>query len=118
EPAAAPLASATPPEAARPAPAPTPVTTPPAASPAGLPPIVAQAPPRYPPQAQRRRIEGLVEVEFTVRADGSVAAARVLRSEPEGVFDREALGAIQRWRFEATGREVVGRRVFDFRLGG
>ena len=31
---------------------------------------------------------------------------------------KRALGAIQRWRFEATGREVVGRRVFDFRLGG
>ncbi len=92
--------------------------TPPTPATAALPPVLAQVAARYPPQAQRRRIEGLVEVEFTVRADGSVADARILRSEPAGVFDREALGAIQRWRFEATGREVVGRRVFDFRLGG
>jgi periplasmic protein TonB len=82
-----------------------------------LPPIVAQYSPRYPPQAQRRRLEGLVEVEFTVRADGSVGEVRVLRSEPQGVFDREAIGAMQRWRFQATGREITARRVFDFKLG-
>lgn len=82
-----------------------------------LPPIIAQFPPRYPPQAQRRRLEGMVEVEFTVRADGSVGDVRVLRSEPQGVFDREAIGAMQRWRFQASGQEITARRVFDFKLG-
>jgi len=82
-----------------------------------LPPIVNQVAPRYPAQAQRRRLEGMVEVEFTIAANGSVSSVRVLRSEPAGVFDREAIGAMQRWRFEPTGRDMVGRRVFDFKLG-
>lgn len=83
---------------------------------AALPPILAQFAPRYPAQAQRRRLEGSVEVEFTVAGNGSVSEVRVLRSEPPGVFDREAIGAMQRWRFAATGWPVVGRRVFDFKL--
>lgn len=91
---------------------PTPVT-----APAALPPILAQFAPRYPAQAQRRRLEGVVEVEFTVASNGSVSGVRVVRSEPAGVFDREAVGAMQRWRFQGTGQAVVGRRVFDFKLG-
>lgn len=102
-------------------PAPDFVALPPPAAPAPigssvLPPILAQFAPRYPTQAQRRRLEGLVEVEFTVAGNGSVSDVRVLRSEPPGVFDREAIGAMQRWRFEGTGQDVVGRRVFDFKL--
>lgn len=87
------------------------------AAPAELPPILAQFAPRYPTQAQRRRLEGLVEVEFTVAGNGSVSKVRVVRSEPPGVFDREAVGAMQRWRFEGAGQAVVGRRVFHFKMG-
>lgn len=112
----------TPPEQVAPPSAPA-VSSPPApqAAPVAasivMPAILAQVAPRYPAQAQRRRLEGLVEVEFTVAANGSVSDVRVVRSEPPGVFDREAIGAMQRWRFEGTGQAVVGRRVFDFKLG-
>lgn len=114
------LAESASPAAANP-PQPEPVALPPAApaqvAQSALPPILAQVAPRYPAQAQRRRLEGLVEVEFTVAENGSVSDVRVLRSEPPGVFDREAVGAMQRWRFQGTGQAVVGRRVFDFKLG-
>jgi protein TonB len=106
-----------PPPSAPPAIIPAAMQPAPVSAPATLPPILAQVAPRYPTQAQRRRLEGLVEVEFTVAGNGSVSDVRVLRSEPPGVFDREAIGAMQRWRFQGTGQVVVGRRVFDFKLG-
>lgn len=98
-----------------------PASTPPAprsapSPPAGLPAVVSTAQPRYPVMAQRRKLEGRVDLEFTVRPDGSVTDVRVLSSEPEGVFDREAVAAMQRWRFAPAATESRGRRAFDFKL--
>jgi protein TonB len=74
--------------------------------------------PRYPPMAFRRKVEGYVEVQFTVLADGSVSDVSVVRSEPRAMFDREAISAMQKWKFQAVpGAEpVTGRRVFDFKM--
>jgi protein TonB len=40
-----------------------------------------------------------VELEFTIAIDGSVRDIRVVRSEPEGVFDRAATKALAKWRY-------------------
>ncbi|MEZ5500983.1 MAG: energy transducer TonB [Steroidobacteraceae bacterium] len=61
--------------------------------------------PNYPEAARGRGIEGWVEVEFSVMPDGSVADARVLNSEPDGTFDRAALTAVSRWRYEPVMRD-------------
>lgn len=108
----------TPPAAAPPEPEPEPVAAPAPRRPAGLPNVVSQVQPRYPPQAFRRKLEGFVEVEFTVLADGSVTDVNVVRSEPRNTFDREAISAMQKWRFEPLpGAEPTrGRRVFDFKM--
>jgi protein TonB len=72
---------------------------------------------RYPPQAQRRGIEGRVELEFTIGVDGNVSEVVIVRSEPEGIFDREALGAMQRWRFAPPAAPMRAKRVLEFKLG-
>ncbi len=109
------------PVVAAPAPAPVapaPAPPPPAAAPAPVTPTVISAvQPRYPPVALRRRIEGMVEVGFTIMPDGSVSNVRVLSSRPGSTFDREAINAMERWRFTPTGQQVESRRVFDFKLG-
>jgi len=56
--------------------------------------------PRYPRKAARRNIEGSVTVSFTITKDGRVRDARVLKATPEGVFDKEALKAILKWKFK------------------
>lgn len=56
-------------------------------------------PPVYPPKALMDGIQGWVEVEFTVLADGSTADVRVVEAEPRRVFDASAIAAAQRWRF-------------------
>ncbi|MEN5059609.1 energy transducer TonB [Luteimonas sp. TWI1416] len=107
------------PTPARPAPAPTPATeappaeTPPAPAPVQLRPLSTPAP-RYPPDALRAGISGEVQVEFTVGVDGSVSSARIVRADPPRAFDREALSAVRRWRFEPVPAPVTTRRTIGF----
>ena len=57
--------------------------------------------PIYPDRAASRGTEGWVKVEFIIKADGTVADAVVVKSEPEGTFDDAALAAISQWEFKA-----------------
>lgn len=109
-------------EAQRPAPAPqqaAPASTPAAPAPQrtvsnDLRPISTPGP-NYPRDAQRRRRAGTVEVEFTVGTDGSVTSSRVVNASPPRIFDREALQAVDRWRFQPVGSPVTTRRTFNFK---
>ena len=74
--------------------------------------------PRYPPEALRSGTAGEVLVEITVGTDGSVTNARVLRAIPVRVFDREAMNATKRWRFEPVSAPVTTRRTLAFNPGG
>jgi protein TonB len=78
--------------------------------------------PQYPRQAARDGIEGSVKLEITVNPDGSVREARVLESNPRGVFDAAAVTAVLRWRFKprvVDGQPVAQKGVqeLDFNLG-
>ncbi len=56
--------------------------------------------PVYTPEAMRAHIQGTVVVECVVQPDGTVGAARVVKSL-DSVYglDEEALKAVRRWRF-------------------
>ncbi len=71
--------------------------------------------PRFPAEALRSGQSGSVTVEFTVSPDGSVGAARVVNADPPRVFDREALNAVRKWRFEPVGSPVTTRRTMQFK---
>jgi protein TonB len=87
-----------------------------AAAPAALRAVSTPAP-DYPPDALREGRSGEVQVEFTVGADGAVTSARVVRSNPPRVFDRAALNAVRRWRFQPVGAPVTTRRTIAFNPG-
>ena len=89
----------------------------PAAAANNLRPVSTPAP-RYPPEALRAGTSGDVLVEITVGTDGSVTNARVLRATPARVFDREALNAVKRWKFEPVSAPVTTRRTLAFAPGG
>ena len=62
---------------------------------------IVRVEPVYPQRALDRGIEGWVDVEFTVTEVGSVSAPRILRSSHAGgIFNRAALRAIERWKYE------------------
>ncbi len=71
--------------------------------------------PKYPADAQRAAQSGEVLVEFTVGTDGSVTAARVVRANPPRTFDREAVAAVKRWRFQPVASPVTTRRTIGFK---
>ena len=56
--------------------------------------------PRYPDEAQRRRIGGAVMLEALIGPDGKVKDVRVIRSTPP--FDEAAMDAVRQWEFEPT----------------
>jgi protein TonB len=55
--------------------------------------------PDYPIQARQKRIEGWVDVQFTVGIDGSVRNPIVLAAEPRTIFDRAAIQAVKGWKY-------------------
>ena len=55
--------------------------------------------PEYPPQAKQRRIEGFVDIEFTIGPAGTVQNPKVIAARPTSVFERSALRAVRRWRY-------------------
>lgn len=87
--------------------------TPARATASNLRPISTPAP-RYPPDAMRAGRAGEVLLELTIGTDGTVSNARVLKSEPVRVFDREALNAVRRWKYEPVDNPVVIRRTVAF----
>jgi len=78
--------------------------------------LLRDAAPRYPLAARNRRIEGSVQVAFTIQPDGSVGDVRTISAQPEGLFEQAALAAASRWQFEATPRRVTTTRTLTFRL--
>ena len=73
---------------------------------------VALPPPTYPKAALEQGISGKVILIVDVAADGSVAAAKVERADPAGVFDASALESVKKWRFTPAtkdGKPVASR---------
>jgi len=66
-------------------------------------------PPQYPSIAISRNIEGFAVVGFSVSEAGEVYDAYIIESEPQGVFERSALKAIQKFKYQA--RKVSGKPV-------
>lgn len=71
--------------------------------------------PVYPPKLLQQRIEGYVEVEFDVTAEGATARARVIAAMPRGAFEAASVAAIRRWRFDPGSARRETRR-FEYRL--
>lgn len=79
--------------------------------------------PQYPRDAARARINGWVQLEVLVNADGSVRSAKVLEAQPKGLFEATAVAAVLRWRFKpkvVNGTPVAqrGSQRIDFNIRG
>jgi TonB family protein len=54
----------------------------------------------YPAEAERKNIEGWVEMSYVVGTDGKVGKIEVLKSSPAGIFEKAAEKAIARARYK------------------
>ena len=85
-----------------------------------LKPIVTVTP-KYPDQAVLKRIEGFVDIEFTVDVNGSVKNVRVVQAEPENIFNQAAKQAILKYKFlpqrvDKIAVEQVATQRIQFKL--
>jgi protein TonB len=77
--------------------------------------------PEYPERALSQKISGSVTVEFTVSTSGEPIDISVISAEPAGTFDRAAISAVKRWRYEPlmidnVPQEVPARTTIRFNL--
>ncbi|MBP6011691.1 MAG: energy transducer TonB [Alphaproteobacteria bacterium] len=78
---------------------------------------ISQPPPIYPQAAYEADVEGFVTVEVVLRPDGTVLNATVLKAEPPGWgFEEAALGAVRKWRYMSSGREVRFETIVEFKI--
>lgn len=78
--------------------------------------LVKQVPPEYPRGAERRSLEGTVDLGFEVDADGKIAKVEVLGASMPGVFDSAAIKALEQWKFEKNS-PGAGEVTIAFKLG-
>lgn len=77
--------------------------------------LVKQVPPEYPRGAERRELEGTVDLKFVVDDAGKVASVEIVDASMPGVFDAAATKALQKWKFEA-GSPGEGEVTLAFKL--
>jgi TonB family protein len=54
----------------------------------------------YPPEAARKGVEGSVDVSFTISPEGKVSDITVTSAVPSDIFNRAAIAAVRRWKYE------------------
>ncbi|MBP7159179.1 MAG: energy transducer TonB [Pseudoxanthomonas sp.] len=79
-----------------------------------MPKLVRQIAPRYPSDAGPRNLAGKVGVAFTIDGEGNVDSPRVTSSDLPRAFERAALQAVARWKFEATGSSHASSSTVQF----
>ena len=78
-----------------------------------------RVPPIYPHRALRSGIEGVVTVEFTIKTDGSVKDAEIIKAKPAKIFNQAVLNAIEKWKFNpdmVDGKPVEKRARQDIKF--
>ena len=68
--------------------------------------------PMYPELARRMRISGVVRIDVTVAANGTVKDARLVGGHP--VLANSVLDAVKKWRFEPGPQETTESLEFRF----
>lgn len=74
---------------------------------------VVRVQPLWPRRAQERGIEGYVVVKFKVGTAGQVVDPEITESKPPGMFDREALKAVRKWKYKP---KVVDGKPLEYRV--
>lgn len=64
--------------------------------------LIKRVAPEYPEDAARKGIEGAVDLAFVVSANGDVSDVTIVHSEPSGIFNRAAIAAVRRWKYQPS----------------
>ncbi len=75
--------------------------------------LIKSVNPEYPRKANLGKIQGWVELDFTVDESGQVRDAAVHDTSAPGVFESAAIGALSQWRYQPVVRDgkIVAQRA-------
>jgi len=62
--------------------------------------LIKRVAPDYPDDAAEKGIEGAVDLAFMVSPQGEVSDVTVVHSEPSSIFNRAAIAAVRRWKYQ------------------
>jgi periplasmic protein TonB len=62
--------------------------------------LIRRVNPDYPSAAKKEGVQGFVDLQVTVSPQGAVTDARVVNSTPPDVFDKAALTAVRKWKYD------------------
>lgn len=68
--------------------------------------------PRYPINALKRRVEGYVIMQFTIDTAGRPKDIQVIEAKPKRVFEKEAVDALKKWKYQPKVEEGVSVEQF------
>jgi TonB family protein len=68
--------------------------------------LVKSVQPTYPPKAELGKIQGWVELDFTVAESGAVQDVAVHAASSPGVFENAAMRALSQWRYKPVLRDA------------
>lgn len=71
--------------------------------------VVEKAPPQYPEEARKEKVQGAVVLEATIETDGKVSETTVVE-DPDARLTAAAREAVAKWRFEPA-RDAKGKPV-------
>ena len=77
--------------------------------------LVAVAP-AYPPGPLARNVEGYVDVQYDIEANGVTSNIQILAFEPSKVFNRAVIKAVSKWRYRPKlkdGKAVPVRHIVE-----
>jgi TonB family protein len=67
--------------------------------------LVNSVTPKYPPKAESNKVQGWVELDFTVAENGAVKDVAVHATDTPGMFENAAIGALSQWRYKPVLRD-------------
>ena len=60
--------------------------------------------PAFPASAANRGLTGWVDVQFTVKSDGTTTDVSIVGAEPVGIFEESAIEAVRKWHYRPVVR--------------
>lgn len=80
--------------------------------------LISKETPTYPKKAVREKLSGYVVMSFAIDKYGTPVDISVEQSQPEGVFDKSAVKALEQWQYSRSKSESEARYEvrLDFKL--
>lgn len=88
-----------------------------------MPEIISKGSIEYPEFAEEREIEGSVNIKILINEKGDVLKVVLLNSDPKGVFDKNVVDGVLKWKFKPAEYKEKSVKIWlkekiDFRING